>query len=502
MRIKRKKLGCRLLALVMLVTLLAGQRTQVAQAATATNRVPIICYAISTGRVTTYQSVNGAYSGYIDGASDQIRILNVYSNGWCRVKYPTSRGYKTAYTKSSNLFCNTNFSDSTTTIGQRKTVYRRANLSQSLGTVYADDQVVIIGTSGNNTQIIYPVSGGYKMGWISGKYSANSSSGGSGLASVADGYYVIKSIIDTKYVLDVHGISKSNGANIEICQSNGGLNQIFKIKKESDGYYSLASAHAPDKRVDVDNGGRASGTNILQWENNGGNNQRWKIEKTSDGYYSFVSKCNGLYMDVYGAVVSNGGNVCCYAGNGSIAQKFVLQSTSVSGSSNSNTSESSFQMPLDNARCTWSGYTNWSWGNHSGGSGSRVYHLGVDIIGSNDNVKATANGEVARAGWNSANGNYVVLKHNLSGQTVYSFYAHLASRAVSQSQTVSKGTVIGTVGSTGSASYGKHLHFAMMNTLWNGNYYGYATYFTGNKTTYAGVTYYNPVYVIENHRLP
>lgn len=331
MKSKMKKLGCKLLALIMLLTLFAAHQTQMAQAAATTNRVPIICYTISTGRVSTYRSAGGAYSGYIDGAADQVRILNVYSNGWSKVKYPTARGYKTAYTQSSNLFSNTDFSNSTITIGQRKTVYRRSNLSQSLGTVYADDKVVVIGTSGNNTQIIYPISGGYKMGWISGKYSAGNQSVGNRTASVTDGYYLIKSMINTNYVLDVHGISKDNGANIEVCQSNGGLNQVFKIKKESDGYYSLAPAHDPDKRVDVDNGGKVSGTNILQWENNGSSNQRWKIEKTSDGYYSFVSKCNGLYMDVYGAVVSNGGNVCCHTGNGTIAQKFVLQSTSVNG---------------------------------------------------------------------------------------------------------------------------------------------------------------------------
>lgn len=161
-----------------------------------------------------------------------------------------------------------------------------------------------------------------------------------------------------------------------------------------------------------------------------------------------------------------------------------------------------FQMPLVGARCTWRSYTNWSWGNNSGAGGSRVYHLGIDIIGTSDNVMAAAKGTVAQCGYNGANGNYVVLKHTISGQTVYSFYAHLASYSVKRGNTVSKGAKIGIVGNTGSSSRGKHLHFAMMNTLWNGSYYGYSTYFTGNKTTYAGVTYYNPIYVIQNNRLP
>lgn len=480
MMTKMRKWGCKLMAFVMLFTLFAGCNLQVAQADTATNRTPIICYTISTGRVSTYQSAGGAYSGYIDGATDQVRILNVYSNGWCRVKYPTSRGYKTAYTKSANFFCNTEFPDSTTTIGQRKTVYRRSNLSQSLGTVYANDKVVIVGTSGNNTQIIYPISGGYKMGWISGKYSADSSSGRNSSVSVADGYYVIQSIINTNYVLDVHGISKDNGANLEICQYNGGLNQIFKIKRESDGYYSLAPAHAPDKRLDVSNGEKTSGTNILQWESHGGDNQRWKIEKTSDGYYSFVSKCNGLYMDVYGAAVTNGGNVCCYTGNGSIAQKFVLQSASVNGNSSNN--GSTYAQPVSIPGARWSNSTESGFKHdiqHSSINGKPVYAIADGTISCQQYV-----GRSGRyAGKLISYGN--VIKFTSSDGMTTAVYAHLSGFSKCNAQitasagypsgvsvagspniiglgkyNVRRGELIGYVGTTGNST-GPHLHFEL-----------------------------------------
>lgn len=164
-----------------------------------------------------------------------------------------------------------------------------------------------------------------------------------------------------------------------------------------------------------------------------------------------------------------------------------------------------FQMPLTGARCSWRSSSNWSWGENVNGGGyssSRVYHLGADLIGSSDNVYATANGTVVRSGWNNANGNYVVIQHSISGKTIYSFYAHLSSRSVSQGTSVSKGQKIGVVGNTGSSSRGKHLHFAMMDTLWNGSYYGYSTYFTGNKVYYQGVTYYNPIYIVQNGKLP
>lgn len=76
------------------------------------------------------------------------------------------------------------------------------------------------------------------------------------------------------------------------------------------------------------------------------------------------------------------------------------------------------------------------------------------------------------------------------------------TRCVSEGMAVSKGQKIGVVGNTGSSSRGKHLHFAMMDTLWNGSYYGYSTYFSGNSRKYQGVTYYNPMYVIQNGNIP
>lgn len=142
--------------------------TEKALAATTTGRTPITCYLTGNSRVNTYKSVRGAYSGYID-AVDKCKILNVYSSGWVRVRYPISGGrYKTAYTYSKYFFTNVNFSTATKTAGKNLTVYRKSNLSQTLGTVYGSDSIFEIGSQNGNTQILYPISGGYKMGFIKG----------------------------------------------------------------------------------------------------------------------------------------------------------------------------------------------------------------------------------------------------------------------------------------------------------------------------------------------
>lgn len=354
-----------ILAILLVLTMVLQGGVTIAQAASTTSKVPITCYTISTGRVNTYKYSKGKYSytGYIDGYTDQCVIQEIKEDGYCKVRYPVGKNkYRTAYTPSSNFFVNTDFSTNTATIGANKKVYRRSNLSQKLGTVYADDEVIVIGTSGNKTQIIYPIQGGYKMGWISGKYSADTEQ----VADISDGYYQIKSAINSDYVLDVYGGYQDDGANVQIYKNQLSINQGFILKKQSDGYYTIAAIHS-GKLLDVEKGASYNGVNVLQWTLNGGDNQKWKIVKTSDGYYSFVSKCNGLYLDVNGGTASNEVNVQCYTGNSTLAQKFILESVTVDGeaySSDNNTSEDKIQALID----------------------YEISQIGVGDVGGNNNV--------------------------------------------------------------------------------------------------------------------
>lgn len=174
--------------------------------------------------------------------------------------------------------------------------------------------------------------------------------------------------------------------------------------------------------------------------------------------------------------------------------------SAASGSSN-NSSSDLIQAPMKN----YGIYVTFS-KNVSYMPSSRNDHIGVDYYakGSDKNVYAAAAGTVKAAGYNSANGYYVIIQHTISGKTVYSFYAHLASYSVKAGDKVSVGSKIGVVGKSGSSANGTvHLHFAFVDTYKSaGSYYGYASSFTGNKTKYSGVTYYNPEYVIQYDRLP
>ena len=83
-------------------------------------------------------------------------------------------------------------------------------------------------------------------------------------------------------------------------------------------------------------------------------------------------------------------------------------------------------------------------------------HRGIDIARpSGFDIKAADNGVVISSGKDGTYGNKVVVDHKNGFQTTY---AHLASIKVQNGQTVSAGTKLGVMGSTG-RSTGIHLHF-------------------------------------------
>ncbi len=84
-------------------------------------------------------------------------------------------------------------------------------------------------------------------------------------------------------------------------------------------------------------------------------------------------------------------------------------------------------------------------------------HQGLDIAADmNTEIYAAEEGTVIASGWNSGGyGNVVMIDHGNGYQTLY---AHMNRTAVLSGQTVSKGQLIGYVGSTGDSS-GPHCHF-------------------------------------------
>lgn len=113
----------------------------------------------------------------------------------------------------------------------------------------------------------------------------------------------------------------------------------------------------------------------------------------------------------------------------------------------------------------------WGWPTNSGYTFSSYYgyrlsvfgegnfHSGIDIAGTGygSNVYAANNGVIEEMKYTYSYGNYIIINHN---NGYYSLYAHMSGFAsgLSVGSTVSRGQVIGYVGSSGWAT-GPHLHF-------------------------------------------
>ncbi len=86
-------------------------------------------------------------------------------------------------------------------------------------------------------------------------------------------------------------------------------------------------------------------------------------------------------------------------------------------------------------------------------------HTGTDIgAGMGAPIWASQGGTVILAEYNGGYGNCVILDH---GNGIQTLYGHMSSIMVGQGQSVSQGTQIGRVGSTGNST-GPHLHFEVL----------------------------------------
>lgn len=303
---------------------------------------PVLCYTLkSAGRIYAYSAANlkTKTGGYIDCGTDECRILKISGNA-VQVKYPVSGGTRTAWFARKE-FTNYNIANGAAekwTQPAQATTYKRADGKDAYGSISAGDTCYKLSESGNYVQAVYPVSGGYKMGWItkdSVNREGNSNDNYGDSRPAADGIYKVVSAVNNSYVWDIDDASSASGANLQLYRDNGTNAQKFEFTYNSqDGYYTIKNISS-GKAVDCAGGASANGTNIQQYTSNNSNAQRWKLKSAGNGYFTFMCKCNGKMADVAGGTAANRTNIQIYQSNGSAAQKFKLvETTPAKGNSN------------------------------------------------------------------------------------------------------------------------------------------------------------------------
>lgn len=158
---------------------------------------------------------------------------------------------------------------------------------------------------------------------------------------IPDGKYVISSMLNSKYVLDVKNGSMNNSANIELSTFNNETdNQAFIVSHDAQGYITFTNAKS-GKVLDVSGGKAGNSKNVQQYESNGTRAQKWVVKKSNHGYMIISALDSNYVLDVSGAKANNGTNVQLYSGNGSDAQnwnieKFVSKYEKLDALANSN----------------------------------------------------------------------------------------------------------------------------------------------------------------------
>lgn len=99
-------------------------------------------------------------------ATDKCTITAVYTNGTCDVTYPTSNGTKNVNTSLSYFVPNTSGNFEKFSAPGKIYAYSRPDFAVNIGYTDPGDSCVKVAVSGDKTQIIYPITGGFKLGWV------------------------------------------------------------------------------------------------------------------------------------------------------------------------------------------------------------------------------------------------------------------------------------------------------------------------------------------------
>lgn len=268
--------------------------------------------------------------------------------------------------------------------------------------------------------------------------------------NITEGVYYIRNKLTGKY-LDVKGGSSYNGAEIIQYKFHGDPNQQFQIKYEN-GFYKIYSKLGRCLDLSTASGANTNGTDLKLYDSSNTRQQQYfRFRKMSDGSVEI-------------GTVSSYGNKIFEVTNSSYADSAVVQ---IWDRSDSRTNDNWILEPVKTTTPIVTGRPfNWPVPDSKGisaGFGDNRNHRAIDIAApTGTSVKAAAAGTVQTypGSWNGGAGNYVVITHKINGETYVTVYMHLSKITVANGATVSAGTEIGKVGSTGNST-GPHLDFSI-----------------------------------------
>lgn len=162
------------------------------------------------------------------------------------------------------------------------------------------------------------------------------------IARNSNGYWVISSAWDSRFVVDLSAGKLNNKNKIQMYTGNGSAAQAWKLLKIGktreelddlavnnqnnlkDGIYTINSFLNSTFVLDVNGGSKANFGNIQLYKNNGTVAQSWKIVHDSKGYVTFINVCSGKVIDIKDGYSQNKQNISQYSSNNTYAQKWII----------------------------------------------------------------------------------------------------------------------------------------------------------------------------------
>lgn len=140
---------------------------------------------------------------------------------------------------------------------------------------------------------------------------------------LADGTYTISTLLNSNYVLDVKDGSTSNGANIQLYESNDTAAQQFKVSHDSQGYVTFTNVKS-GRVLDLNGAIVKDAGNIQQYTSNGTRAQKWIVKQDGNGYVVMSAINPNYILDLNGGSVRNGSNIQLHSVTGSNSQRWNI----------------------------------------------------------------------------------------------------------------------------------------------------------------------------------
>lgn len=328
-----KRTLCLLLVFATMCSLFAGSASAASTTpydALSSSRYAKVYTLATSGRQTVYHESDlekpgnntGECNAWIDCAADELWLMDVgVTNGqlWAKVSYPVSSGRRTGYIPLSALTANTHAVQATSS-GK---FYCSPRLGASVNSSYyvaKSDVVWLVAVNGNQVQLVYPTSAGYRIAWAAKsdyeKYCGTLSNEPVDVtARFAGKTITLQSVENGKYLC---ADGNESTVPLRANRSSASTWETFTVSKlTSDGWvgiqayngkYLSATANATDTPV------RAVASNLLSWE-------CFRIYQKGSDYY-LKAQVNGKWLCV--RVDQSNAPVQAYAGAASTWERLTI----------------------------------------------------------------------------------------------------------------------------------------------------------------------------------